>query len=663
MTIEVNNHPLVESSNPVVAKGTNSNFSSQIWSGLNSSFQKAKKIVYCPIDLIQKNFLTSPEHEPFQAYYDLNTKLSYEDLSKFRSTLSFFEKPTLLDSLETNSSTDYIYPTKSDLVKHFYEKTIRDKNLSEAAKSATREGIELSSLKRHDFQYEVRLDKNLIKDCPPLVMRQRFVKNSILNGQKYFENDNEVTIDSAITSSYDRTAKNIALARKIEDENEVSYCYAGRIETFSKAKDMVKLMFLGELSLDESKRKGIALTTDKDGDIYNFTFGINSLLSTNPALIKEESDLVFSEQKAIERLKDEIIEIKDPRTGEMIRVKARPINLLSRQFNFMNRLERLLPSKFSGKDFSQKFSKEGLEDIKNIALCKLEDTSVSTEKKQLIKDILSQLEQEKKLQSYEYILNISELCYLLEMPFLTHCKSSVDRTGLVVTLNVALKQWQEKLGKKMAKENGKFAVHKLLEDPLFKELIAANLPGSLLITEYSRGILGFKWNNDIIQHPTLRKILPDRYLRQFNIMTDDILAQIPKPKTNSLKNRLVYNLKKLVICDGIIRSLGVFASIFPSSTYPQTTDLRSGIKNHIFDKNINIFRKTARIFKTFLHFLTGFILCLILLPTLTIVGAASKNRQPQMGYKFIKRLPDLFPGKVLNEEYPGIGERSLLFES
>ena len=102
---------------------------------------------------------------------------------------------------------------------------------------------------------------------------------------------------------------------------------------------------------------------------------------------------------------------------------------------------------------------------------------------------------------------------------------------------------------------------------------------------------------------------------------------------------------------------------FPSSTYPQTTDLRSGIKNHIFDKNINIFRKTARIFKTFLHFLTGFILCLILLPTLTIVGAASKNRQPQMGYKFIKRLPDLFPGKVLNEEYPGIGERSLLFES
>jgi len=60
---------------------------------------------------------------------------------------------------------------------------------------------------------------------------------------------------------------------------------------------------------------------------------MNTKFSPEPKIIEEEL-------LALKELKKEILEIKDPQTGEILKFRPNPI-FLSRQFNYFSRLEKL----------------------------------------------------------------------------------------------------------------------------------------------------------------------------------------------------------------------------------------------------------------------------------------------------------------------------------
>jgi hypothetical protein len=395
--------------------------------------------------------------------------------------------------------------------------------------------IAFNTCRRDDLACYPRLCDQLrqklkISDDEALESYHLLLKNSPFNGSSYFKKNTIVPIQSAITSSRDRTAENISMARSIHDAEGTSICYSGRPDSLLKAQQQGEMIFFRELF---SQRKGLVEEISSSGKrLFTLTFAVTSALTTN-LLTKwtykglnacPERKYAEEEVKAFKILKKKVFPITNPVTGELVFIRYRPI-LFSNQINFFGQLEDVLPETLSGRAFGRAICAQGIKKLNQYAKSRIK-TLQDPEKVKLIKSLLHTLKTETAWLPEEEILCRDLLCKLLDLPIVYHCKSSTDRTAVLIALSSALHQWlslRNELPKKFSK---------LLRKSSFKELFAANLMAGHQISRISRGgkgkinggkldpkILGLVFGSGFMQSQIITRLLPKRYLKKVGTPT------------------------------------------------------------------------------------------------------------------------------------------------
>jgi hypothetical protein len=353
----------------------------------------------------------------------------------------------------------------------------------------TRIGVGLGAIARGNYQADIQLGERLSKffNRQRFSARDIFVHNSPMNGQIYEGGK----IESAITSSFNRVADTVTLLRKVEGAQNEGYCYAGRVDTVEKAEEVARMIFIGEL---ESGR-GI----EKKGDLYKLQFGVQSLIGS--ALFpSRERKMLKDEIRAYQELTKKTLEITHPITGKRYQVQVLEPIFSHTQFNWINQISSLTDSDVMGDDLAKEISSKG----DAILFEKAKDNAPAMK--------IAERLRSGNLKPWEEILLRAHLCYLLKIPELVHCKSSVDRTGVAVALISTMRNYLES-GKEivvdewvMDKDGNKIYP--------FKELFAAHLRKGLIQTELSRGKEGYKLNRGWCQSLALQDLLPERFLKE-----------------------------------------------------------------------------------------------------------------------------------------------------
>jgi hypothetical protein len=376
----------------------------------------------------------------------------------------------------------------------------------------TRQGVNLSIDRRRNTRLIVELQGALqaFYRRDRLVSDEIFAKNSPLNGVV----TKEGVIHDAVTSSFVRLADNVSMLRAVLDETGSSDCYTGRADTLEKAKEIAQFVFLGEIT--QRHPNGIRQT--KDG-VYELTLVVQSLLDVHD--FSEEHALFEKERAAYRELirvsQEHPLKIRNPQTGKIYRVRINPLLPIGEnQFNHTTRIP------FLGRAAEKAASFEADAMLAQLAEQKMKGMH-DRDKIARIRYALQSLQNGSLTKRWQKIMTRAYLCYLLDLPEVVHCLSSVDRTGaIVIPMIFAMKRYLRS-GRPVP-----MAIHEIVDQFVvdasgrriypFKELFAYKMHHELKVTEYSRGRKGFNVNQKrfgklgprLIQD-ALPDLLPSRY--------------------------------------------------------------------------------------------------------------------------------------------------------
>lgn len=372
---------------------------------------------------------------------------------------------------------------------------------------------------RSDLNYEITLDPMLrealgIDDEKILQGRVILMKNSPMNGKVFKNEEGEYgAITDAVASSNDKTAPHVLNGRVANAHDGASICYSGKVDSHDKAKNQARFMFLNEL---HGNQKGFRTSQDSEGrTVIEQTYLVQSLLSPSSLTQFDEFDekkSTLDQEQALRELSREPIEIEDPMTGRKYRVKFKPLFFVQ-PFNGFSIFEKILPDYMTGKAGADRISDLGLAGLKAFAM-----------ENETAMQLIEKLENEgHDMLPEEAVLCRIYLAQLLDLPINLHCKSSVDRTSMGVALAQALDQWV-RAGNTLPKKEGLFDPSSLLNNPLFQELVAANIMIGHQLTSIARsgeGVvngkpvknknLGFSWTRKLLPMPVPPRLLPSRY--------------------------------------------------------------------------------------------------------------------------------------------------------
>ncbi len=359
-----------------------------------------------------------------------------------------------------------------------------------------------------------------------------FAKNSSLNGLSFQDDEGKtVVLDCAITSSSDRKSPTVGNMRRIFNPQGTTIAYTGRVDSHEKAEEQAKFLFFQEMG---SKRKGITEVKQPDGSVrYELDYVVDSVLSTPwwfgkkiPKVIAyPERKYTEDELQALQQLQEKgWMEIQDPSSGKTYTVRFRPM-LFSGDLNVFLRLEQFLPPSFTGESRAREISRQGFAQLKRLSMQRLEhwkQNNLFPEKTKILESSLSLLEchmQSACLQPEEEVLHRDLVCKMLDIPIVYHCKSSTDRTSILVAISSTLQQW---IDLKLPLSDT------ILQDELWKELFMANWTAGHQITRYARDTkgtvngetfhnqkLGLSISRGFTQNPIVSKLVPDRYLTEY----------------------------------------------------------------------------------------------------------------------------------------------------
>lgn len=494
-----------------------------------------------------------------------------QEFKKINSSDPIFSSP----ERSTEKTLEII--SKIQLIQEQLTQQRGEKSLSAKATQTTHLGLELSTLPTSDFQHNSP-DNPIFEPFGDITTRHLLLKNSALNGRYFINEAGEFEqVHDAVTSSFDRLGQKLALGRRIEMGDGSIIAYAGRPDTKEKAIELIKMTFLSEwkqadfnvnpLKADE-ERRGISFFKKRE-NIYDFTFLVNSLLSTNlPFAEKRLTREIYSVLKEME---------KTPITmeigGQEITIIPKPL-FITQQLNWANRIEDFLSDDTSGKELAKQLSKRGIRQLLTKADHYNKQNTVLEENKTRItyaQQIL--MHDSENLRPEELLFYRFYLCNLLNIPIVTHCKSSVDRTGVALALESAIKQWEKaELRNDFPEELAINRVnpHLIMQTDEFKELFAHNLLGSLPITKIARGQYGYKLNHGILQNPVVLRLLPKRFL------TDYKISKITKYMKNNHVGKHLRRLLAFLI--GGIALTTIFSNQSVSSECHQWIHRSSGLQ-------------------------------------------------------------------------------------
>lgn len=367
------------------------------------------------------------------------------------------------------------------------------------------------------FKATISLRATLV-DNPIYTTHHTLHHNSSVNGQSYIDaSGNPVFIHDAISSSNDRTTDRLVNARVVTNNQGESLAYTGRSDTPEKAKEQADMIFLSEKN---------RLTPNADGT-YELTYMVNSLLTpswTTRFSPFNEKKSTLNQRAALKELHEKgLVEVKDPKTGRIYKVKFNPI-FFSRPFNIYTQLEKFLPDSFTGRNLAKEVSQEGYEALEPL----IGSNTRAREYFDVLNTRGSELDAEKEL-----MLRIL-LAKELKMPVVCHCKSSTDRTAIAIALAATMDQFQQQ-GKDIFVDDD----YNVSDE--FKELFMANALAGHQITSMARSAMGpvdgvelhdnnfgFSWGKQWMTNPSIGRLSPDRYLEDIKIGRDLIKPMLSK---------------------------------------------------------------------------------------------------------------------------------------
>ncbi|MBM3207253.1 MAG: hypothetical protein FJZ57_01415, partial [Chlamydiae bacterium] len=215
---------------------------------------------------------------------------------------------------------------------------------------------------RHDLKSVIKIQHPELReqlgivDDNQLATTHVLQKNSPVNGQSYLdESGNRIDVTQGISSSSDRKVENTGNLRRIAAAaTDSSICYTGRVETKNKALEQASFIFLSEL---KASRSGITPPTDEN-EIYSLDYVVSSVMTANLVMAAKipkicpvaEREMIYDEKQVLEELSTmEFVEITDPETGTVYKVKLNPI-MFSDPFNAFHKFEYTLSEDISGVD-------------------------------------------------------------------------------------------------------------------------------------------------------------------------------------------------------------------------------------------------------------------------------------------------------------------------
>lgn len=338
--------------------------------------------------------------------------------------------------------------------------------------------------------------------------------NSSLNGYEYIdESGKKVAIQNGVTSSNDRTTRNVCMMRRVSDlETGETLAYTGRPDTREKAIEQAKFIIRSELK--SSHPKGLV----KGEDGFTLTYVINNLMTpmTGIGLISfDEKGAILKEQEILRTLDGETIEVN----GHKVRINTL---YFSEPFNQTTNLASIVTDSHNGNGRSRKINKEGYQTLIPMAQAQLK-LMENGNKKAIVEGAIKALNGEfGELYPEEELFNRAILCQTLNLPMVIHCKSSTDRTVLALAVALVSHQWQKLNVDLITNKKGQVVPHLILKTDAAKELVAGHCLSGHQITRVSRtceGIvkeheigtrmLGFEWSSN----PIAGRILPERYTK------------------------------------------------------------------------------------------------------------------------------------------------------
>ncbi len=419
--------------------------------------------------------------------------------------------PHPLENLTTKT-----FSSKDNLVAHLWQTYSSQSEIEEPEK--TLKGIQQSLLPTENFSQTADFDdatKRRLGLSDNIGIQVTYAKNSAANGLRYLEKvdgeEKKFIVSNAVTSSFNRAEKDkMSVFRLIENQNGHVIAYAGRPNTEAKAEELVKGIYARECvnkrGMQEVGLKGTI-------PVVEMSFVVESTLSSSKTFCSKERKLLDEEHRVLQNLPQREFLCIDPLTGNKAIVRPRPI-FIAQQFNFLNRLEKILPSQYSGEAAASKMSAPGVAELKSMAN---EALARGHPQSDLLKNILPRWNVFESLAVEEKLCLTALLTHILNVPLVEHCKSTTDRTAIMIAITAACKQWLVEKRPFPRDTNGTFP-ERILDDEAFKELFFFYLKTGNNVAKISRGSNGMKWEaGNLLEHPALARLLPDRCLKETSL--------------------------------------------------------------------------------------------------------------------------------------------------
>lgn len=319
-----------------------------------------------------------------------------------------------------------------------------------------------------------------------------------------FTEDGQVkTLHDTVTSSNDRTAYKISMMRRVDSSHDgTSVAYTGRPDTSYKAKEQIEFIFGSEMAKGVDARQGIKENPD---GTYELTYVVHNLMSAMKVLGASATGTFsqFDETESIQR-EEEILALLEQMEltidGKKVRVKPIYFNQGISALNDFGtpKIQKEINARGDQKLFE--LAEGNTDPLVQAAVCYLKNPeNLLPEEEFFYRDLL---------------------CKKLGLPEVIHCKSSTDRTILMVAISMATKEWLN-----LDRHIPEGMPHAILSQPLYRELFLSNILSGHQVTRVSRSaegtvagakqfskILGYEWGtNTFTKNYVALRMLPNRF--------------------------------------------------------------------------------------------------------------------------------------------------------
>lgn len=247
-----------------------------------------------------------------------------------------------------------------------------------------------------------------------------------------------------IRSNHERKSEDVVMMRvNIDETTGQAIAYTGRVDTPRKAIQQVSFILDQEAQLSiergDKNPKGLSLTPNEDGT-YTFTYAVNNL--QKPAELQaptghSERDSISDEDDVLKAISKKTVEFNHPTLGR-IQVRPRPIHTAHNVSKAGEQMDGILSDKHAGRALMDQVNDAGYNDLLALGQEVLEagrkDPRNRHPNYKRIHGCVQKLKNRDSLSVRERFIYTDMLERLLNLPVVTHCKSSVDRTGVALAL-------------------------------------------------------------------------------------------------------------------------------------------------------------------------------------------------------------------------------------